>query len=164
MPSRSKSRTEEDRVDESVNGQGQEHEGVYEPWIRSIGDVAAPLLAGFSFTAVIAISGETGHRRWPGLAILALTAAAVTLIVAVRSSYARDKSEVVAERWRRRTQSLYHLGVIELLLGLGFALAPPHTTGLQDALRWVASAIAFVAAASVIVGSWPRVRAAISRM
>jgi hypothetical protein len=55
-------------------------------WIKSVGGVAAPLLAGFSFTAVIAISADPGRFRWPGQAALALTLASILLIVAVQAA------------------------------------------------------------------------------
>lgn len=140
---------------ESVSGQGHEKEGTDEHWIKSVGDVAAPLLAGFSFTAVIVISGDTGHRRWPSLTLLALTMAAVTLIAAVESSkYARDKTRP----WLKWTRNLYHFGIIVFLLGLGLALAPQHGTGFQGTFQWLASAVAFFACGSAIVLSLPSVR------
>ena len=143
---------------ESVSGQGHENEGTDENWIKPVGDVAAPLLAGFSFTAVIVISGDTGHRRWPSLTLLALTMAAVTLIAAVENSkYARDKSQAT-RRWLKWTRNLYHFGIIVFLLGLGLALAPQHGTGFQGTFQWLASAVAFVACGSAVVLSLPSVR------
>ncbi len=149
-------------MSESVSGRSHEHQIMHEQWIRSVSDVAAPLLAGFSFAAVIAVSGDTGHRRWPGLTILALTIATVNLIAAVQmSKYARDTNQPTAERWLRRTRNFYHLGMVTLLLGLGFALAPQHVAGLQDVLRWIASGVAFATCAWTIAMSWTRMRAAI---
>jgi len=138
-------------------------------WIKSIGETAAPVLAGFSFTVVIVVSDDATHFRWPGEAILALTVAAITLIAAFQSSkYARDKRWPGADRpkssiwwtrfryysltakertevWRKATRNFYHLGISALLAGLAFTLAPQYGTGVQGMLRWTASGIAFAA-------------------
>lgn len=118
-------------------------------WIRSVGDIAAPLLAGFSFTAVIALSDDAEKFRWPGPAVLGLTTAVVTLIAAVQcAKYAGERGRSNAAWWHRYMRRFYHFGIIALLLGLSFALAPPRDAGLpQAALRWVASVLALVAAA-----------------
>jgi hypothetical protein len=138
-------------------------------WIKSIGETAAPVLAGFSFTVVIVVSDDAGHFRWPGEAILALTVAAITLIAAFQSAkYARDKRwpganrpkssiwwtrsgyfslkpEERTEVWRKATRNFYHLGITALLAGLTLTLAPKDGTGAQGILRWTASGLAFVA-------------------
>jgi hypothetical protein len=133
---------------EPTSSMGDKHmppgESGGENWIRSVGGVAAPLLAGFSFTSVVAVSAAAGSFRWPGLTVLALTFAAITLIAAVQCSYASEKI-------RRWTRTLYHFGLVALLLGFGFALAPQHATGDQDAFRWAAMATAFVACACEFV-------------
>lgn len=144
-----------------------------EEWIKSVGEVAAPLLAGFSFTTVIAVSIDAGHFLLPGEAILALTLAAVTLVGAVQcAKYARRdrwagadrhlgsawwttfppyrryytlSADKRAEAWGRWMRRLYHFGITALLAGLAFALAPQHGTGAEYVLRWVASALAFAA-------------------
>ena len=155
---------------ESVSSQGDEHLPTagdrVENWTKSVGDVAAPLLAGFSFTSVIVVSSSVEHFRWPGEAILALTIAATMLIAAVQcAKYVLDESWTGPSRseasaklpviffrtllrtggWSSWTRRFYHLGVVALLAGLAFALAPQHATGGQEILRWVASVLAFVA-------------------
>jgi hypothetical protein len=163
-------------VGEPVSGQRDEHVHMTgdtaENWIKPVGDVAAPLLAGFSFTSVIVLSDDAGAFKWPGEAILALTIAAIALIAAVQcAKYARpdrwsgaNRSKAAAkfmgnfpyfsvpidERakvWSKWTRRYYHLGISALLLGLAFALAPQHVTGVQGILRWTASVLAFVACA-----------------
>jgi hypothetical protein len=106
-------------------------------WVKSVGDVAAPLFAGFSFTAVIVVSVSVDKFRWPGWAILVLTIAVIVLIMAVQcSKYARDKDR---SRWITATRLFYQAGSVALLLGLGLALAPPHGVGLQGLYNgWLA--------------------------
>jgi hypothetical protein len=55
-------------------------------WAKSVGNVAAPLLAGFSLTSVIVVSEDAGKFRWGDAAIVSLAIAAVALIVAVQCS------------------------------------------------------------------------------
>jgi len=91
-------------VGEPVSGQRDEHvhttADTAENWTKSVGDVAAPLLAGFSFTSVIVLSDDAGAFRWPGEAILALTIAAIALIAAVQcAKYARP------DRWSGTNRS-----------------------------------------------------------
>jgi hypothetical protein len=145
-------------VDEAVSDQDHERGGTDELWFRSVGDVAAPLLAGFSFTAVITLSNDAGHRRWLGITLLAFTVATVSLIAALQfSKYARDNSKPVParERSESRTRNFYHLGIVAVLLGLGLVLAPQHVTGLQDTVQWAASALAFVACGVSVALSVP---------
>jgi hypothetical protein len=56
-------------------------------WIDSVGTVTLPLLAGFSITAVVAVSHDAAHFLLPGPTILVLAFAALTLIVAVQCAY-----------------------------------------------------------------------------
>jgi hypothetical protein len=135
-------------VSEAVTEQDHERGSTDDFWFRSVGDVAAPLLAGFSFTAVITLSNDTGHHGWSGMTLLAFTVATVSLIASLQfSKYARDNGRPATARKRSEswTRNFYHLGIVTVLLGLGFTLAPQHVTGLQGTLRWVASALAFVA-------------------
>jgi hypothetical protein len=131
-----------------VSDEDHERGGTGDLWFRAVGDVAAPLLAGFSFTAVITLSNDTGHLRWSGITLLAFTVATVSLITSLQfSKYARDKDRSAAARERSEvlTRSSYRVGIIMVLLGLGFTLAPQHVTGLQGTLQWVASGLAFAA-------------------
>jgi hypothetical protein len=115
-------------------------------WAESVGNVAAPLLAGFGFTAVVVVGEDPGKFRWADATILSLTLSVVTLIAAVQcSKYARNEHRH-AERWYGGTRILYHTGIVALLLGLGFVLAPLHAVGVPDAPRWAACGIAFGAA------------------
>lgn len=121
-------------------------------YIKSVGEIAAPLLAGFSFTGVIAISSAADHFRWPGPTVLALTLASVLLIAAVQSAkYADQKRQHVRgrhwspETWRLVMRNSYHAGIVALLLGLAFALAPKQATAGQDGLWSAARYLAFAA-------------------
>ena len=144
----------------AVSDEDHEPGGTGEYWFRSVGDVAAPLLAGFSFTAIVTLSNETGQHRWLGWTLLAFTVATVSLITALESSkYTRDKSKSEATRKRMEgwTRNFYHLGIVAVLLGLGLALAPQHGKGLQDTVQWVASVVAFVSCGVAAAMSVPAV-------
>jgi hypothetical protein len=113
------------------SGHGGVHGGTEDPWIKSVGDVAAPLLAGFSLASVITVTAAADEFRWPGGVILLLTIAAVALIGAVETArrgtrdYAPLWGSHRPEVWRERTWAMYHLGVIALLGGL---VRQPHFT------------------------------------
>jgi len=128
-----------------VAGQAQNLTELQLKWAESVGNVAAPLLAGFSLTSVIMISEDAGKFRWPDAAIVSLTVAAVTLIVALEFSKYVFKGHPHPVRYWRRARASYHIGIVTLLLGLGFVLAPPHAVGPPEAPRWVACSIAFAA-------------------
>jgi hypothetical protein len=113
-------------------------------WAESVGNIAAPLLAGFSFTAVIAVGADVGKFRWADAAILSLTVAAVALIAAVQCSKYVHEEDPSWERWYGGTLLSYHAGLVALLLGLGFVLAPPHVSDWL-APRWWACYIALAA-------------------
>jgi hypothetical protein len=111
------------------------------------------LLAGFSFTnvIVIVISGDTGHFRWPGEAIISWTVTSIAFIASVQfAKYVAGGTKDSKQRNWRRTEFFYHFGVIAFLLGFGFALAPQHSSGPSSdpyAFRCVASIVAFAACA-----------------
>jgi hypothetical protein len=138
-------------VNGKASGDGDWHGSTEDPWIKSVGNVAAPLLAGFSLASVITVTAAADQFRWPGGVILLLTIAAVALIGAVQSArrgardyiptWGRHRPEV----WRRLTWAAYHLGVTALLGGLGLALVPQHGVGMEENLRRVASGIALAA-------------------
>lgn len=132
---------------------------------RSIGEVASPLLAGFSFTnvIVIAMSSDTKNFLLPGLAMISWTVASIAFIASV--GFAKYVAEVGLPRgkvakYEWRTDSCYHLGVVTFLLGFGLALAPQHSSG-SYVFRWVASGVAFAAFAiwTYIYVKWARRRA-----
>lgn len=59
----------------------------YPAALDAVGNVAAPLLAGFSLASVVVIASDPSHFRWPGAAMLALTIAAVLLVNALQCSF-----------------------------------------------------------------------------
>lgn len=133
------------QVAEPVAGQARGLTESERKWAESVGNVAAPLLAGFSLTSVIMVSEDAGKFRWPDAAIVCLTVAAITLIAALEcSKYAYD-GHPHAAGWYRWARASYHTGIVALLLGLGFVLAPLHAVGPPAAPRWVACSMAFAA-------------------
>jgi hypothetical protein len=119
---------------------------------RSIGEVASPLLAGFSFTNVIliAMSSDTDNFLLAGFAMISWTVASIAFIASVQfakyvAEAGLDPSKVASYEWR--TDICYHVGVITFLAGFGLALAPQHSSG-SFVFRVVASVIAFTACAT----------------
>jgi hypothetical protein len=114
-------------------------------WIQSVGNIAAPLLAGFSFTAAITLSDDFNNFRWASAAILSLAVAAIALIGAVQfSKYARN-THPNPTRWHWATRISYHTGIVALLLGFAFALAPPQHAEPPVTPRWAAFYLALAA-------------------
>jgi hypothetical protein len=136
-----------------VAGQASGLEAKDVKWAKSVGNVAAPLLAGFSLTSVIVVSEDAGKFRWADAAIVSLAIAAVALIVAVQCSKYVHREYRNAVRWYGATRISYHSGIVSLLLGLGFVLAPVHAAGSPDAPRWVACFLAFAASAGEAIFS-----------
>jgi hypothetical protein len=129
------------------SGHNDERRSNADPWIRAVGDVAAPLLAGFSLASVITVTASIDQFRWPGGVILLLTIAAVSFIAAVRYVTRLGLSSSYIEPNPRQLWFMYHLGIIALLGGLGLALFPRHGVGMEENLRRVASGVAFAACA-----------------
>ena len=134
-------------MSEATGGQAAGLTALERKWAKSVGSVAAPLLAGFSFTAVVVVSEDPEKFRWADATILSLTLAVVTLIGAVQTSKYVHKEQRRAAFWYGLSRLLYHPGIISLLLGVGFVLAPLHVAGESDVARWVACGLAFTAAA-----------------
>lgn len=135
--------------DETVIGSAVEDDGDRKIRAKSIGEVASPLLAGFSFTnvIVIVISGDTGHFLLPGWAICSWTIASISFIVSVQ--FAKYVAEGIAksehqQRYWTSTDFSYHVGVVTFLLGFGLALAPQPGAGAYG-FRWFASGFVFAA-------------------
>jgi hypothetical protein len=131
-------------------------------WAESVGNVASPVLAGFSLASVVLVAGDPQKYYRAGAAIVSLTVAAITLIGALQSSKYVHREDAHAEGWYHGTRVLYHGGILALLLGLGFVLVP----GSADWPRWLACGMAFAAAVGEAI-FWSRetvsdARAAIS--
>jgi hypothetical protein len=137
----------EEHVSESVGGKAPGFDESDRRWAKSVGKVTVPLLAGFSFTAVIAVSEDAEKFRWADAAIISLTVAAVALIAAVQCSKYVDEEYCNHVRWYGGVLIFYHAGLVALLLGLGFVLAPLHAVGSPDLPRWVACSLALAASA-----------------
>lgn len=107
---------------------------------KSIGEVASPLLAGFSFTNVIVIivSSNAGYFLLPGEAIISWTIASIAFVLAVQFAKWVARKKVNYER----TVLFYHIGVVTFLLGFGFALAPEPSSPAYW-FRCIASGVAF---------------------
>ena len=139
-------------------------------WVDAIGELTIPLFAGFSVTAVIVVSDDAASFLLPGEAILALAVASVVLMASVQCLYharmylitqaedsrggtssSRGFSDPNGVSWARGARITYHCGIVALLAGLGLTLAPPHSWGLENDLRWFASIIAFVLCAAEAV-------------
>jgi hypothetical protein len=127
----------------SAQRQAADRDASNQKWAESVGNVASPLLAGFSLATVVVVAGDPQKFYWAGAAIVSLTYAAITLIAAVQSSKYVHGGEAHAEGWYRGTRVLYHSGILALLLGLGFALVP----GSAEWPRRVACGMALAAAA-----------------
>ena len=127
-------------------GHNNERRSNADPWVKAVGDVAAPLLAGFSLASVITVTAPIDQFRWPGGVILLLTIAAVAFISAVRYVTRLGHYHLIEPK-PRQLWFMYHLGIIALLGGLGLALFPRHGVGAEENLRRVASGIAFAACA-----------------
>ena len=75
----------------------------YGPALDAVTTIAAPLLAGFSITVIAAVAASSEKFRWPGIALLALTVAAVLLVASLQLGfYARQhlySAADVADWW-----------------------------------------------------------------
>ena len=112
-------------------------------YAKSVGGVAAPILAGFSFTTVVMVSVDADRYRWADAAILSLAVAAVAILVAVQCSKYVNEADSGCARWYGGLLISYHLGLVAMVLGLGFALGPLHVQGSPAAPRWAACIIAW---------------------
>jgi hypothetical protein len=112
-------------------------------YAQSLGGLAAPVLAGFSFATVVVVSAGANNYRWPDAAILALAFAAVAILTAIQCSKYVDATYPGRVHWYGGLLISYHLGLVAMMLGLGFALGPLHVQGSPAAPRWVACGIAW---------------------
>lgn len=125
---------------------------------QAVGQVAAPLLAGFSVTLIGVIAQAPDMLRWPGATLLTLIIAVGLLLGCVQAAFtARQKywtrkdlldwyvgeppdplSSVFKEmhkrdieawrRWLGRARAAYNTGLTVLLIGVALLLAPPRTS------------------------------------
>jgi hypothetical protein len=66
--------------------------------VQSVGSIAAPLLAGFSFTLVGLVLASPDRIRWPGASLVLLTTAGLCLVAAVQcAAWARRWDPTPAE-------------------------------------------------------------------
>lgn len=125
---------------------------------QAVGEVAAPLLAGFSVTLLGVIAQAPDMLRWPGATLLALVVAVGLLLGCVQAVFtARQKywtrtdlldwyvteppdplsdafkdmhrSHITAwRRWLGRARTAYNTGLTVLLVGVALLLAPPRAS------------------------------------
>jgi hypothetical protein len=148
----------------------------YPAALDAVGNIAAPLLAGFSLTSVVAIAANMASFRWPGAAILSLTMASLLLVNAVQCNfYARrnlwSADDVRAwwpdleqhKDWEERLRQEQHSAFRRwrtwadwttrlynagiVMLMIGLAcILPPLRNGGIGVFRWIATAFAFATA------------------
>jgi hypothetical protein len=127
----------------------------YGPAVDAVGNVAAPLLAGFSVSTIGIVLADESAIRWPGAVFITLTLAAAAFIMSVqcnfharayfyspadaadwwsKSDFKEWLADIQAEHkhdqgiwytWMNRARRLYNLGVFALWVGIAFALMPP---------------------------------------
>lgn len=127
----------------------------YGPAFDAVGNVAAPLLAGFSVSTIGIVLTAEATIRWPGAVFIALTLAAASFIMCLQcnfharpyfyspaeaadwwseSDFRERREDIQAEQendlgiwytWMNRARRLYNLGVFALWAGIAFALMPP---------------------------------------
>ena len=136
-------------------GQVQSLTELESKWAESVGNVAAPLLAGFSVTILVLIAQAPDSIRWPGVSILLLTLSAIALVSSVQfgfwaRAYIYSRADVASWRperepnwisghlrleqrrhfslwtkWQTRASRSYNLGIVLLALAIGLVAAPP---------------------------------------
>jgi hypothetical protein len=113
-------------------------------YVDSVTGVASTVLAGFSFATVVMVSADARNYRWADVAIPCLVFAAVAILAAIQCAKYVSKDDHESMRWYGAVLVFYHLGLIAMMLGLGFALGPLHIHGSPAAPRWVACGMAWV--------------------
>jgi hypothetical protein len=127
----------------------------YGPAVDAVGNVAAPLLAGFSVSTIGIVLTAESAIRWPGVVFITLTLAAASFIMCVQcnfharvyfyspsdaadwwseSDFKERREDIQAEQeydlgiwytWMNRARRVYNLGIFALWLGIAFTLMPP---------------------------------------
>ena len=149
----------------------------YGPALDSMSNVAAPLLAGFSITAIAAVAADSDKFRWPGAALVALTLATMLLVTSLQFGFhargylysgedlrawwtdeelERRSDELQQtqhdhfgrwQQWGARARLAYNSGIIVLALGIALLLAPPPSAVHAEA------ALRWIAAALAGIGA-----------
>jgi MFS family permease len=126
---------------------------------QAVGEVAAPLLAGFSVTLIGVVAQAPDSLRWPGAVLIALTLAAGLLLTCVQFAffarrsywtrddllqwYAEEPREPLLQEfkkmhkrhigewaaWRERARFTYNAGLAVLALAIALTLVPPERYG-----------------------------------
>lgn len=133
--------------------------------INSVGTVASPLLAGFSFALIGLVIPSASAFRWPGVSLALLVVSGISFVMAVQCGFwaqlwvvmpseleewgpndppARRLAELRLHAhgfniWSRRVNACYRVGLLALLVGVMLMLIPP---GDISASRWIAVAAA----------------------
>lgn len=125
---------------------------------QAVGEVAAPLLAGFSVTLIGVIAQAPNMLRWPGATLLTLIIAVGLLLGCVQAAftarqkywtrtdlldwYVHEPSDELSQTfknmqrrdinawvlWLGRARAAYNTGLTVLLIGVALLLAPPRTS------------------------------------
>jgi hypothetical protein len=142
---------------------------------ESVGSVASPLLAGFSFALVGLVIPAPEHFRWPNATLAVLFLAGALFIFSVQCSFWARQYEITPNdinlwtpaypqgrkqalqrlhsvgfnTWNSRMNRAYRFAILCLLVGVMLALLPP---GHVSWLRRVAVALAVLA--SLVEAAW----------
>jgi hypothetical protein len=130
--------------------------------VDAVTNVAAPLLAGFSVAAIGVVGADSDKFRWPGPALLCLTASALLFVTCLQLGFharrhlysygdltawwteeeLEDRRDLLREeqhrdfvlwnRWRGRADVAYSGGLVLLWLGVAAVLAPPAAGTSSD--------------------------------
>jgi hypothetical protein len=142
---------------------------------ESVGSVASPLLAGFSFALVGLVVPTPEHFRWPNATLAVLFVAGALFIASVQCWFWARQYEITPEdidlwipeypqgrkqalqrlhsiafyRWNGRMNRAYRLAILFLLVGVMLVLVPPgHVSWLRSV------AVALAALASLAEATW----------
>jgi hypothetical protein len=126
----------------------------YPEAIQAVGGVAAPLLAGFSLSAITLLIGTQPGVRWPGLSLFLFAFATVAFVTAVQTAFharmhaaspaqmlewwpGADAERIAALRveqaldsrrhtwWAGLCRYTYNAGIVAVLLALATVVVPP---------------------------------------
>jgi hypothetical protein len=147
---------------------------------ESVGSVASPLLAGFSFALVGLVLPSPEHFRWPNAALLFLFGAGVLFIAAVQFSFWARQYAITADdiklwqpdyppgrmhalqrlhitafnKWNARMNRSYRWGIMALLIGLTLSLVAPSHIGWGRGLVIAVGVLASLLELLWIASTW----------